>query len=105
MRGPSRCLASLLAIGLAVGQAACSSAPKAEGKTHRVAFVIANSQLNFANEMAIGFRDGVGQVGGVEQTVVGPPTVDGAKELQMFQDQTKDSKDGVSVFTLTPDLF
>src|SRR5439155_3884234 len=105
MRGPARCLAVLLALGLASGQVACSSPSKTEGQTRRVAFVVANSQLNFANEMAIGFRNGVGQVHGVEQTVVGPPTVDGPKELQMFQDQTKNSKDGVSVFTLSPDLF
>jgi ribose transport system substrate-binding protein len=104
MRRSSRCLAALLALGLTAGQAACSST-RAEGRTPQVAFVIANSQLNFANEMAIGFRMGVSGVPGVRQTVVGPPTVDGPRELQMFQDQTKESKDGVSVFTLSPDLF
>src|SRR5436309_14437282 len=105
MRVPSRPLAVVLAVGLAAAVAACSSAPKADGKAHRVAFIIANSQLNFANEMAIGFREGVARVGGVDQTVVGPPTVDGPKELQMFQVQTKGSKDGVAVCTMTPDLF
>src|SRR5439155_18609172 len=105
MRVPSRPLAVVLAVGLAAAVAACSSSPKADGKSHRVAFVIANSQLNFANEMAIGFRAGVAKVGGVDQTVVGPPTVDGPKELQMFQDQAKGNKDGVAVFTLAPDLF
>ena len=104
MHRSARCLAALLALGIAAGQAACSSS-RTEGRTPRVAFVIANSQLNFANEMAIGFRAGVTQFPGVVQTVVGPPTVDGPKELQMFQDQTKESKDGVSVFTMSPDLF
>jgi len=105
MHRGSRYLTAILALGLAAAQVACSSSSDAGSKSHRVAFVVANSQLNFANEMAIGFRNGVSQVGGVEQTVVGPPTVDGPKELQMFQDQTKASKDGVSVFTMTPDLF
>src|SRR6266550_2039892 len=105
MHRGSRYLTAILALGLAAAQVACSSSSDAGSKSHRVAFVVANSQLNFANEMATGFRNGVSQVGGVEQTVVGPPTVDGPKELQMFQDQTKASKDGVSVFTMTPDLF
>src|SRR5438874_3918908 len=101
-----RGLAVWLTLGLAaLGPAACSRPSATATGDHRVAFVIANSQLNFANEMATGFRVGVDQVGGVEQTVVGPPTVDGPKELQMFQDQTKQSKGGVSVFTLSPDLF
>jgi ribose transport system substrate-binding protein len=105
MRRPPRALAVLLALGLAAGPAACSSSAKTGGQARRVAFVIPNSQLNFANEMAIGFRIGVSQVDGVQQTVVGPPTIDGPKELQMFQDQTRESKDGVSVFTMSPDLF
>src|SRR5690349_18696085 len=100
MSRSTRWLLTVLAVGLVAAQSACSSAPKRDGTTPKVAFVVANSQLNFANEMAVGFRIGVAEVGGVEQTVVGPPTVDGPKQLQMFQDQTKDSKDGVSVFTL-----
>jgi ribose transport system substrate-binding protein len=91
-------------MGLFAAATGCSG-PAATGKPHRVAFVIANSRLNFATEMADGFRDGVSHVSGVQQTVVGPPTVDGPKQLQLFQEQTKTSRDGVSVFTLSPDLF
>jgi len=96
--------AAVLAMGLFAAATGCSG-PAATGKPHRVAFVIANSRLNFATEMADGFRDGVSHVSGVQQTVVGPPTVDGPKQLQLFQEQTKTSRDGVSVFTLSPDLF
>jgi ribose transport system substrate-binding protein len=70
-----------------------------------VAFVAANSQLDFAVEMIDGFRYGVGLVGGVAHLEVGPPTVDGPRQLQLFQNAPKSQTDGVSVFTLSPELF
>jgi ribose transport system substrate-binding protein len=75
------------------------------GKPHTVSFVAANSQLDFAVEMMDGFRYGVGLVGGVAHVEVGPPTVDGPRELQLFQSAPKSAADGVSVFTLSPELF
>jgi ribose transport system substrate-binding protein len=85
--------------------AACSSGSAADQGPRKVAFVVANSQLNFAKEMSAGFRAGVAAVGGVDQTVTGPDIEDGAKELQIFQELTKSYRSGISVFTLAPDLF
>jgi ribose transport system substrate-binding protein len=70
-----------------------------------VAFVVASVELNFAKEMADGFRSGVASVAEVEQTVVGPDFVDGPREVQLFSDVTQSHADGVSVFTLSPELF
>jgi ribose transport system substrate-binding protein len=67
--------------------------------------VVANEQLNFSKEMAAGFKAGVAGVRGVEETVTGPDIVDGAKEVQIFQQLAKDHRSGISVFTLAPDLF
>jgi ribose transport system substrate-binding protein len=105
-RSAGRLAVVLVACLAAVGLAACSkSTSHNDGKPPKVAFVVANSALNFANEMAFGFRSGVRQVGGVDVEVVGPPIVDGPKQVQMFQDLTKSAKDGISVFTLSPELF
>jgi ribose transport system substrate-binding protein len=97
-------LIGTLAIGLIIGQAGCSGSASDDGTVRKVTFVIPNSQLNFATEMADGFRSGVSQVGGVEEDVVGPPVVDGPKQLKIFQNSMKDSKDGISVFTMNPEL-
>jgi ribose transport system substrate-binding protein len=67
--------------------------------------VAANSRLDFAVEMMDGFRYGVSLVGGVAHLEVGPPTVDGPRQLQMFQTAPKSPTDGISVFTLSPELF
>jgi ribose transport system substrate-binding protein len=65
---------------------------------------MSNTQLNFATEMADGFRSGVAHVGDVDVVVEGPTVVDGQQQLEMFQALTKTSQGGISVFTLTPDL-
>jgi ribose transport system substrate-binding protein len=98
---PHRILAAAVAAVL-VGGCAVAGTPE---KRHTVAFVAANSQLDFAIEMMDGFRYGVGLVGGVSHVEVGPPTVDGPRELQLFQSAPKSPADGVSVFTLSPELF
>lgn len=91
---------------LALGLTACASGQGgADGRPRAVAFVVANTELNFSKEMAEGFRSGVAQVGGVRQEVVGPPIVDGVKQLQMFQSLTKSTKGGISVCTLSPEIF
>jgi ribose transport system substrate-binding protein len=100
-----RASAALLALSLAGALNACASGNVAGDLPPRVGFVVASTQLNLSTEMAEGFRNGVAEVGGVEQEVVGPPIVDGVKQLQMFQDLTKTARAGVSVFTLSPELF
>jgi ribose transport system substrate-binding protein len=104
MRRRSHAAVVLLAAGLIIGSAACSSGAKPSNEPRKVAFVVPATQLHFAIEMADGFRSGVKRVGGVETVVEGPPTVDGQKQLEMFQDLSKTTKSGISVFTLTPDL-
>ncbi|MEN3305113.1 MAG: ribose transport system substrate-binding protein [Micromonosporaceae bacterium] len=84
--------------------AACGHGP-APTQRHTVSFVVANDQLNFAVEMAHGFRAGVATVGGVDPVVTGPPSVDGPREVQLFQSAPKSKNDGISVFTLSPELF
>jgi ribose transport system substrate-binding protein len=66
---------------------------------------VANKQLNFAREMADGFRSGVSGVQGVTPQVEGPDIVDAAAQLQMFEDLTAKSKVGTAVFTLNPEIF
>jgi ribose transport system substrate-binding protein len=84
--------------------AACtgSSGPSAKPT---VAFVVANTQLNFAREMTAGFRAGVAHVGGVKVAIIGPGIVDGPREVKLFQATARKTPAGVSVFTLSPDLF
>jgi ribose transport system substrate-binding protein len=96
----------LLAFGVAGGLNACAGGQSVGGSLPlHVGFVVANSELNFSKEMAEGFRTGVAEVGGVQQEVIGPPIVDGTKQLEMFQDLTNTAKGGISVFTLSPELF
>jgi ribose transport system substrate-binding protein len=98
---PRRILAAVVAVVLVSG----CDATDTTGKPHTVAFVAANSQLDFAVEMIDGFRYGAGLVGGVTHVEVGPPTVDGPRQLQLFQSAPKSPTDGISVFTLSPELF
>jgi ribose transport system substrate-binding protein len=97
------CLAGVLGLAL-TAIAACGSGA-ASHKPPTVSFVVANNQLNFANEMMDGFGVGVDGVGGVNKVMVGPPTVDGPGELKLFRSVPKSGQDGVSVFTLSPELF
>jgi ribose transport system substrate-binding protein len=91
---------ALLALaGCSGGRAAGSPGPV------KIGFVVANSRLNFAKEMMYGFGTGVRQVPGVEYVATGPDIVDGSKELQLFQQLTSTCRAGVSVFTLSPELF
>jgi ribose transport system substrate-binding protein len=109
-----RCLAGAVVALMALGSAACGGESGAE-KTGppRIAFVLATTELSFAVAMADGFRAGAARVGGVTVDVTGPPIVDGAKQLQMLHEAKqlqmlheaeRTAKDGISVFTLTPDV-
>lgn len=85
--------------------AACSAGPSQPSAKPHVAFVVANTQLNFSREMEAGFLAGVRQVGGVQAHVTGPDIVDGPREVRMFRTAARKAPGGVSVFTLSPDLF
>jgi ribose transport system substrate-binding protein len=94
----------LLALSLVASLAACSSQTASAGPM-KVTLMVANTQLNFAREMGYGFDSGVREVSGVQSAVIGPDIVDGAKEVQLFQNVAATKTDGISVFTLSPELF
>jgi ribose transport system substrate-binding protein len=104
---PARAVtAALLSLGVLAGLNACAkNAGSGAAGSRKVAFVVANTELNFSKEMAAGFSSGVDQVGGVEHEVVGPAIVDGPKQLQMFQSLTKNVSGGIAVATLSPEIF
>jgi ribose transport system substrate-binding protein len=105
--GYRRFVARVVVALLVLGLNACggSGGSAGSGGPAEVAFVVANSELNFAKEMSAGFRAGVDRVSGVTAVVAGPEIVDGPKQVQMFEDITKSTKDGVSIFTLSPEVF
>jgi ribose transport system substrate-binding protein len=95
----------LLGVIATLPAAACSSGSTPSSKPPKVVFVVANTQLNFSREMQAGFRAGVEQVSGVKVQIIGPDIVDGAAEVKLFQKAAGTEPGGVSVFTLSPDLF
>ncbi|MDT4987095.1 MAG: ribose transport system substrate-binding protein [Micromonosporaceae bacterium] len=104
MQRRSHIAAVLVAAGLIIASTGCSSKAGDGNEQRTVAFVIPATDLSVAVEMADGFKVGAQQVGGVEPVVAGPSSMDGQKQLEIFQGLTKTSRTGISIFTLTPDL-
>jgi ribose transport system substrate-binding protein len=102
-RAGRRILTAAAAAVVVLVATACSGGPA--GPRGSIAFVMANERLNFAQEMAAGFQAGVADVGGIPLRMSGPDIVDGPREVQLFEGALNDSPGGVSLFTLTPDLF
>lgn len=96
-----RCVLVLLLLG----SASCTKQDNDGDRTPTVGFVVANKQLNYSQEMSLGFIAGVNQVKGVSLQVDGPNIIDGPRQLALFQEMRKTAPDGISVFTLNPDLF
>jgi ribose transport system substrate-binding protein len=102
-----RLLGALLAV-LLPAPAACGGRDEdqpATGTSRNVAFSVAATKLTVSQAMGEGFRAGVARVGGVAAEVKGPETIDGPKQLEIFQSLTKTARGGISIFTLTPELF
>jgi ribose transport system substrate-binding protein len=99
--GTRTALGAAIAIAAALGACAPSDGDNEPG---RIALMVATSRLDVAIELADGFRAGVQDIGGIDPLVVGPPIVDGPRQLQLFQQLTHDAPAGISVFTLSPDL-
>jgi ribose transport system substrate-binding protein len=93
-----------LALATATALAACA-APDTDASPPSIAMVVANVNLNFSQEMAAGFEASAGEVDGVRIEIVGPDIVDGPREVQMFRELVGRRVDGISVLTLSPDLF
>lgn len=89
---------------LVVAAGGCTAGDSDDGTPH-VGFVVANTQLSFSIQMGAGFTSGVARVGGVTSEVTGPNIVDGPGQLKLFQDLRSRVKDGISVFTLSPEIF
>jgi ribose transport system substrate-binding protein len=90
--------------GLAL--AACSSGgTPVDEKDRPVTVVVANTELNFAKEIGAGFSAGVAHVTPIPAVVAGPKIVDGAREVQIFNQILEGKTGGVSVMTLSPELF
>lgn len=83
--------------------AACA-APSSHTAPPSIALLVANIDRDFSRETAEGFTAGA-QTHGVQVDVVGPPIVDGPREVQMFQQLVARHTSGISLFTLQPDLF
>jgi ribose transport system substrate-binding protein len=73
-------------------------------ETPTVALLVAATKLNCANEMMDGFQTGVQSVSGVRSTVEGPPTIDGPQEARIFKKLTTQARDGIAVFSRSPQL-
>jgi ribose transport system substrate-binding protein len=84
--------------------AGCTGSP-GTARSGQVSIVLANTQLNFAIEVADGFRTGVGQVSSLKPIVTGPPIIDGAQQVQMFEHVAGTDTGGITVLTLDPALF
>jgi ABC-type sugar transport system substrate-binding protein len=93
--------------GLLLNLAGCAREPSPPDRKPSIAFVLPSTQLNFTQEMAIGFRWGARQVGGVDFTVAGPPRLDNAREAKILQELIESNKaaDGISLYAQVADLF
>jgi ribose transport system substrate-binding protein len=102
-----RLVCTLTSLVLVLAQGGCGGSPgkQVSGGTPKIGFVLATLKLSFAAAMADGFRTGVEQVGGVDLEVVAPDIVDNAQQLRMFNDLTKTAKSGISIYTLSPEVF
>jgi ribose transport system substrate-binding protein len=96
--------AGVAAILVPTGAGACSQRKPIRG-TPTVGFVVPSTTQNFAIEMVEGFRASVRDVGGVDLVVKGPPVMDANAEVALFAELQKEAKDGISVFSLAPELF
>ncbi|WP_163509461.1 sugar ABC transporter substrate-binding protein [Fodinicola acaciae] len=84
--------------------AGCGGSGGASGKLS-MGIVVANISLNFGHEMAQGATLAAQHEGGVDFKAVGPPNTDGPAEVQLFQNLTTTSPDGIIVMNLDPPLF
>jgi ribose transport system substrate-binding protein len=98
-------LAAALAIA-AVVVASSSARPSTHAvKTVHLAFVYPGTFANFAQEMAIGAKAAADHTPGVKLTESAPANNDGNAQVQLFQDDTHTSTDGMAWMTLFPQLF
>ncbi|MFI5841626.1 substrate-binding domain-containing protein [Catenuloplanes sp. NPDC051500] len=96
-----RILGALLAALLTMTTAGCSGSRRPGA----VAFLVASRQFMFVQEMTLGFAHGVESVGGVAHSETGPGVADSTAELKAYRDVEAAAPGGLSIFTLSPELF
>ncbi len=99
---PHRYVAAFAVAGLLAG---CGTAEPSADAPLKLAFVYATSTQNPFQEMAFGAKAAAADAGKVDLALSAPSGVDGPQEVQLFQSAIRNSKDGVALETLTPDLF
>ncbi|MEU4804205.1 sugar ABC transporter substrate-binding protein [Actinosynnema sp. NPDC023587] len=99
---PHRYVAAFAVAGLLAG---CGAAEPSADTPLKMAFVYATSTQNPFQEMAFGAKAAAADAGNIDLTLSAPSQVDGPQEVQLFQSAIRNSKDGVALETLTPDLF
>lgn len=104
-RWAGNALGAVLAVVLTGALAGCGHGSPSGSGPVKIGFVVANTQLNFTKEMVYGYGSGVRRVGGVDFVATGPDIVDGPKEVDVFGSLVGPCRAGLSVFTLTPELF
>ncbi|WP_033342770.1 sugar ABC transporter substrate-binding protein [Catenuloplanes japonicus] len=97
-----RLLGVLLTALLTVTLSGCSGSGRRPGA---VVFLVGSRQFNFVQEMTLGFAHGVEDIGGVAHSESGPGVADSTAELKEYADLRRDRPAGLSVFTLSPELF
>jgi ABC-type sugar transport system substrate-binding protein len=70
-----------------------------------LAFVYASTDQNPFQEMALGAKEAADEDGNVKLNEVAPNTIDGPKQVSLFQAAAKTATDGIAYETVTPDLF
>ncbi|MEV7629197.1 substrate-binding domain-containing protein [Actinoplanes sp. NPDC089786] len=68
-----------------------------------VAFLTADAGLGYVREMTAGYATAVAEAG-VRHTEAGPPIGDTARQLGMLEDLRREGRNGLAVFTWTPEL-
>lgn len=102
----SRTLAAALAglLVLAACDGSTGGGAKKTGTLH-LGFVYASTTQNPFQEMALGAKAAASADGRVSLNEAAPTGVNGPAEVQLFQAATRNSKDGIALQDLAPDLF
>jgi ribose transport system substrate-binding protein len=97
---------AVLAFGLvlALGVTACVGAGVAPGERLKIGFLVQNTKFDFTKELSEGYRAGAEISGGVDTAVIGPPTHDGPRQIQLFKELTATAKGGIAVSVSAPEL-
>ena len=101
----NRCGAAFTAMLLLGGATACSSDSVRATRSNKIAIVVPSTLQDFGMDTMAGFAAGAKLVGGVDVLTTGTEIIDGPQQVSIFQTVEKTHTGGISVFTMTPDLF